>query len=140
YPTGDPDRPPVACREPTSYAHVAGEAVVAALTALWSGRPQVVDVSIQETMLVVSMTGPPRFPTDGVRGKRRGSYTGRTREIWPCADGYVSFGLRGGKARLKNLQTITRLCAEADVPGVAALTDRDWSAYEPAKLDDAELE
>ncbi|MDQ1702106.1 MAG: hypothetical protein QOF57_1358, partial [Frankiaceae bacterium] len=89
YPTGDPDRAPVACREPTSYAHVAGEVVVAALTALWSGRPQLVDVSIQETMLVVSMTGPARFPMDGVRGKRRGSYTGRTREIWPCADGYV---------------------------------------------------
>jgi crotonobetainyl-CoA:carnitine CoA-transferase CaiB-like acyl-CoA transferase len=140
YPTGDPDRAPVACREPTSYAHVAGEAVVAALTALSSGRPQVVDVSIQETMLVVSMTGPPRFPTEGARGKRRGSYTGRTREIWPCADGYVSFGLRGGKARLKNLQLITHLCAEAGVGGADALTERDWSTYDPSKLDEAELE
>ena len=140
YPTGDPDRAPVACREPTSYAHVAGEAVVAALTALWSGRPQVVDVSIQETMLVASMTGPARFPTEGLRGKRRGSYTGRTREIWPCADGYVSFGLRGGKARLKNLGLITQLCADAGVAGVDALTERDWSAYDPNKLDQAELE
>ncbi|MFL6238215.1 MAG: CoA transferase [Actinomycetes bacterium] len=139
YPTGDPDRPPVACREPTSYAHVAGEVVIAALTALWSGQPQVVDVSIQETMLVVSMTGPPRFPMEGVRGRRRGSYTGRTREIWPCADGYVSFGLRGGKARLKNLQLITRLCADAGVTDVEALTERDWATYDPAKLDDAEL-
>jgi crotonobetainyl-CoA:carnitine CoA-transferase CaiB-like acyl-CoA transferase len=140
YPTGDPDRAPVACREPTSYAHVAGEAVVGALTALWSGRPQVVDVSIQETMLVVSMTGPPRFPTEGLRGKRRGSFTGRTREIWPCADGFVSFGLRGGKARLKNLGLITKLCAEAGVSGVEALTERDWTTYDPGKLEDAELD
>jgi benzylsuccinate CoA-transferase BbsF subunit len=119
---------------------VAGEAVVASLTALWSGRPQLVDVSIQESMLVVSMTGPARFPVDKQRGKRRGSFTGRTREIWPCADGFVSFGLRGGKARLKNLALITQLCADAGVDGAAALTGRDWATYNPAELDDAELD
>jgi crotonobetainyl-CoA:carnitine CoA-transferase CaiB-like acyl-CoA transferase len=139
YPTGDPDRAPVACREPTSYAHVAGEAVIGALSALWSGVAQVVDVSIQETMLVASMTGPARYPDEKQRGKRRGSFTGRTREIWPCKDGYVSFGLRGGKARLKNLQLITQYCAEAGVAGVEALTERDWAAYDPAKLDEQEL-
>lgn len=140
YPTGDPDRAPVACREPTSYAHAGGEAVVAALTALWSGRPQVVDVSLQELMLVASMTGPARYPEEKLRGKRRGSYTGRTREIWPCADGFVSFGLRGGKARLKNLALITKYCADAGVSGVEALTERDWATYDPGRLDDAELE
>jgi crotonobetainyl-CoA:carnitine CoA-transferase CaiB-like acyl-CoA transferase len=140
YATGDPDRAPVVCREPTSYAHVAGEAVIAAITGLWSGQPCVWDVSIQETMLIVSMSGPARFPTEQVRGKRRGSYTGRTREIWSCADGFVSFGLRGGKARLKNLALITQLCADAGVDGVDALTDRDWSTYNPADLDEAELE
>ena len=140
YPTGDPDRAPVACREPTSYAHVAGEAVIAALSALWGGRSTLADVSIQETMLVVSMTGPARFPTDQQRGKRRGSFTGRTREIWPCADGFVSFGLRGGKARLKNLGLITRLCTDAGVDGADALTDRDWTTYNPAELDETELE
>jgi crotonobetainyl-CoA:carnitine CoA-transferase CaiB-like acyl-CoA transferase len=140
YPTGDPDRAPVACREPTSYAHVAGEAVIAALTALWTQRPTVVDVSIQETMLVVSMAGPARFPTEKQRGKRRGAFTGRTREIWPCADGFVSFGLRGGKARLKNLAVITQLCADASVNDAAALTERDWATYNPAELNEAELD
>jgi crotonobetainyl-CoA:carnitine CoA-transferase CaiB-like acyl-CoA transferase len=141
YPTGDPDRAPVVSREPTSYAHVAGEAVIAAITGLWwTGRPCVWDVSIQETMLIVSMSGPARFPTEHVRGKRRGSFTGRTREIWSCADGFVSFGLRGGKARLKNLALITRLCGDAGVSGADALTERDWATYNPADLDETDLE
>ena len=40
YPTGDPDRPPVRCTEPSGYAHTGGEAAFAVLTALWTGRPQ----------------------------------------------------------------------------------------------------
>ena len=52
----------------------------------------------------------------------------------------MSFGLRGGKARLKNLQTISTLCADAAVGGVDALTERDWAAYDPGKLDETELE
>ncbi len=131
YPTGDPDRAPIRAAEPTAYNHVAAEAVVGALTALWSGLAQVVDVSIQETMLITSMTGPARFPTEKNRGKRRGAVTGRTREIWQCADGFVSFGLRGGKARLRNLETITRFCVEAGVPGADVLAAMDWSAYTP---------
>src|SRR5439155_2982219 len=34
YATGDPDRAPLRCREPTAYAHGGPEAVIAALTAL----------------------------------------------------------------------------------------------------------
>ncbi len=49
------------------------------------------------------------LPQTSMRGKRSGASIGITREIWPCADGFVSFGLRGGKARVANLQTITRL-------------------------------
>lgn len=129
YATGDPDRAPIRCAEPTAYAHVAGEATVAALFALWSGVPQVVDVSIQETMLIASQTAPARWPTEGIRGKRKGAVTGRTREIWRCADGYVSFGLRGGRARVRNLETISRLALEAGAPGADAMVARDWTAY-----------
>src|SRR5690606_3868537 len=48
--TGDPDRAPVRCAEPASYAHTGPEAAFAALTALATGRPQVVDVSMQEVV------------------------------------------------------------------------------------------
>lgn len=138
YPTGDPDRPPVRPSQPSAIAHAAPEIVVAALTALASGVPQLVDLSLQETMLSSQMTAPTRWPQERNRGRRRGTFTGRTRETWRCADGYVSFGLRGGGARIKNLQTLTML-AEADGVATPAVTDRDWTTYSPGTCSEDEL-
>ena len=129
YCTGDPDRAPVRCTEPTAWAHVGPEAAMAALTALASGRPQVVDVSAQEAVMIASMGHPGRFGRTQSRGKRSGASVGITREIWPCQDGFVSFGLRGGKARVANMQTITRLVDE-DGLATPALTERDWTTYD----------
>jgi crotonobetainyl-CoA:carnitine CoA-transferase CaiB-like acyl-CoA transferase len=53
--TGFPDRAPLRCSEPSAYAHVGPEAAIAAISGLASGRPQVVDVSIQEAVLVSNM-------------------------------------------------------------------------------------
>jgi len=139
YCTGDPDRPPVRCTEPTGWAHVGPEAAVAALTALASGRPQRVDVSAQEAVMIASMGHPGRFARTKNRGKRSGANIGVTREIWPCADGFVSFGLRGGKARVKNMQTITALVA-ADGLATPALTERDWTTYDHNKCSSEELD
>jgi len=139
YCTGDPDRAPVRCTEPTAWAHVGPEAVVATLSALASGRPQVVDVSVQEAVMIASMGHVGRFPRTKMRGKRSGASVGITREIWPCKDGFVSFGLRGGKARVANMQTITRLVAE-DGLGTPALTDRDWTTYDHNRVERAELD
>jgi crotonobetainyl-CoA:carnitine CoA-transferase CaiB-like acyl-CoA transferase len=138
YVTGDPDRAPLRASEPASHAHTGGEVVVAALTALASGVVQDVDVSMQELLLVTLMNAPARWPTEQLRGARRGARTGLTTETWSCADGYVSFGLRGGKARLKNLETFTAL-AVADGVATPAVTERDWSTYDPAELPAEEL-
>jgi len=126
--TGDPDRPPVRCTEPAAYAHTAGEAAYAALSALWSGVPQRVDVSMQEVVLIANMVAPANYPKTGNRGSRRGANIGRTREIWPALDGFVSFGLRGGKARVASLETITKLVA-ADGIEADALTSQDWTTF-----------
>lgn len=139
YCTGDPDRAPVRCTEPTAWSHVGPEAVVATLTALASGRPQVVDVSAQEAVMIASMGHVGRFPRTHMRGKRSGASVGITREIWPCADGFVSFGLRGGKARVANMQTITRLVTE-DGLATPALTERDWTTYDHNRVDREELD
>jgi crotonobetainyl-CoA:carnitine CoA-transferase CaiB-like acyl-CoA transferase len=128
--TGDPDRAPVRCTEPTAYAHTGGEAAVAALTALWSGIPQRVDVSMQEVVLIANMAAPANFPKTGNRGRRLGASIGRTREIWPTKDGFVSFGLRGGKARVASLEIIAKL---ADLP------ERDWSEFNQNTATDEEL-
>ena len=114
YATGDPDRPPVRCTEPSGYAHVGAEAAFAVLTALASGSPHRIDISMQEVVFVANMVGVASFPKTGHRGARRGANIGRTREIWPCKDGWVSFGLRGGKARVPSLTTLTCLIAEED--------------------------
>ncbi|HUY22792.1 MAG TPA: CoA transferase [Acidimicrobiales bacterium] len=139
YCTGDPDRAPVRCTEPTAWAHVGPEAVVATLSALASGRPQVVDVSAQEAVMIASMGHVGRFPRTKMRGKRSGASVGITREIWPCQDGFVSFGLRGGKARVANMQTITRL-VDGDGLATPALTDRDWTTYDHNRVSREELD
>jgi len=133
YCTGDPDRPPVRCAEPAGYAHTGPEAAFAALTAVASGRPQVVDVSMQEVVFVANMATPSRFPETGFRGARRGANIGRTREIWPTRDGFVSFGLRGGKARVASLEILTGL---VDTPTLRAM---DWSTYSPNTAGDDTL-
>jgi len=138
FATGDPDRAPVRCTEPASYAHTAGEAAFAALTALWSGRPQRVDVSMQEVVLVANMVAPANFPKTGNRGRRLGASIGRTREIWPAADGFVSFGLRGGKARVASLETLTKLVVADGIPA-DALTRQDWETYNQNTATDEEL-
>ena len=79
------------------------------------------------------MATPARFPFTGFRGTRRGANIGRTREIWPTRDGFVSFGLRGGKARVPSLETLTRL-VDTD-----ALRAMDWATFSPNTADDATL-
>ena len=66
YCTGDPDRAPVRCTEPSGYAHVGGETAFAALTGLASGRPQRIDLSMQEVIAVANMATPGRLPQDRV--------------------------------------------------------------------------
>ena len=128
--TGDPDRAPVRCTEPTAYAHTGPEAAFAALTALWAGGAQIVDLAMFETVMSANMAAPGQFSRTGVRGRRLGANIGRTREIWPTTDGFVSFGLRGGKARLASMQLIAKL---------AELPDRDWSEFSQNTATDDEL-
>ncbi len=129
YCTGDPDRAPVRCAEPTAYAHAAAETAFAALTGLASRRPQRIDVAAQEVVAIANMATPARYPITGFRGQRRGANIGRTREIWPTLDGFVSFGLRGGKARVPSLETLTRL---VDTDTMRAM---DWSTFAPNTAD-----
>ena len=134
YCTGDPDRAPVRCAGNAAYAHTGSETAFAALTALASGvRPLDVDVSMQEVVLVANMGAAGRYFRGGNRGRRLGANIGRTREIWPTKDGWVSCGLRGGKARLATLETLAKLV------GDPALIERDWTKWDPNTAADDEL-
>jgi crotonobetainyl-CoA:carnitine CoA-transferase CaiB-like acyl-CoA transferase len=145
--TGDPDRAPVRCSLPVSYYHGGIEAAAGVVFALWgrevSGEGQRVDVSLQEVMTMPNMTGPAQFPLTGLKGARAGAgfRGGRAvfRELWPCADGYVSFALRGGPARIPG---IIALIEYMDGQGMAPATlkDRDWPAYNHNLITQAEVD
>jgi benzylsuccinate CoA-transferase BbsE subunit len=140
--TGDPDRPPVRCSMPTSALHAAPEAALGVVMALFareeSGRGQLVDVSMQECQVGTLLGGPGMAEQRGQVGRRAGARLGRTREIWPTADGFVTFGLRGGPARVRNLIAMVEYMGECDM-APEWLRDQDWSAYRPDQLSDAEI-
>lgn len=136
--TGDADRAPVRCTEPASYAHLAPEAAFAALTGVASGRPQVIDVSMQEVILVANMSGATQARRTGQTQRRGGASMGKTREIWRCRDGWVSFGLRGGRARVPSLELLSRLLREEGLASDA--WQRDWNTFDHATASDEELD
>jgi crotonobetainyl-CoA:carnitine CoA-transferase CaiB-like acyl-CoA transferase len=140
--TGDPDRAPLRCTLPTSTFHGAPEAALGVVLALHArratGRGTRVDVSLQECQLATLMGGPGQLALRGRAPRRSGPRTGRTREIWPAKDGWVSFGLRGGAARVPGLVALVGLMAES---GMAPewLRALDWSRFDPNALADDEL-
>jgi crotonobetainyl-CoA:carnitine CoA-transferase CaiB-like acyl-CoA transferase len=107
-----------------------------------TGRRQLVDVSMQEAHLMATMSRVGQWSIVGGRGRRAGALmrVGETvqREIWPCKDGYVSFGLRGGPARIPGLK---RMVAWMDEEGLApaALKERDWDSYNHNLLSQEEV-
>ena len=141
--TGDPDRPPLRCTMPTAYFHAGPEAALGIAMALWareeSGRGQFVDVSMQECQLATLVTGPGQYARSRRLRRRSGAILGNTREIWKARDGYVTFGLRGGPARIPNLVATVEYMTEA---GMAPewLRKYDWEGYNHNTLSPQEIE
>ena len=141
--TGPPDRPPVRCTLPSACFHGAPETALAVALALWqreqTGFGQHVDVSLHETQLQSLLSFPAQSALSGHTSRRSGARLGRLREIWPAADGDVSFGLRGGPTRVRNLRACAAWMAEC---GEAPewMREYDWDAYNHNTLTDAEIE
>ena len=115
YPTGYPDRAPIACSRPTSFVHGAADAAIGALFAIAAGTPTVVDVSIQEATVGANLGAHTTVHQHGIRGARVGPFAGGVREVWPCADGHVSFAIRGGPARAASWVALRTLLDEHHV-------------------------
>jgi crotonobetainyl-CoA:carnitine CoA-transferase CaiB-like acyl-CoA transferase len=145
--TGDPQRAPVRCSLPVSHYHSGAEAAAAVLMALFrrsrTGDGDLVDVSVQEVMATTNVSHTAQAWRTDYRGQRSGGAyrVGQTvqREIWECADGHVTFALRGGAARVPGLVAITEVMKEAGM-APPALTERDWSAYNHNRLTQAEVD
>jgi len=140
--TGDADRPPVRCTMPTATLHAGPEAAAGIGMALWArettGRGQLVDVSLHEIQLSTLVTGPGQHAHSPRDRKRSGAVMGRTREIWRAKDGWISYGLRGGPARVANLVATVELMHES---GMAPewLRSYDWSGYNHNTLSSEEI-
>ena len=83
------------------------------------------------------------FKMTGNRGARAGAFMRQeksvAREIWPCKDGFVSFALRGGPARIPGLVAMVRYTDEHGMAS-AALSARDWKTYNHNLLTQAEVD
>ena len=147
YATGDPDRAPVRCSLPVSYYHGGIEAAVGVVFALLgreeTGRGQHVDVALQEAMVMPNIGSAAMFPMTGLRGGRAGAFmrqvNGVAREIWPCKDGFVSFALRGGPARVPGLVAMVQYMGEHGM-APEALRTRDWKSHNLNLLGQTEID
>ena len=141
--TGDADRPPVRCTLPTAYLHAGPEAAAGIAMALYgreiTGRGQLVDVSMQECQLSTLVTGAGQYALTEKLRTRGGAKLGNTREIWKAKDGYVTFGLRGGAARVPNLIATVEYMAESDM-APEWLRKLDWAHYNVYNLTSDEIE
>ena len=145
--TGDADRAPVRCSMPVTHYHGGAEAAAGILFALWhrhhSGQGEHVDVALQELMVMPNMSHPAQAWVEGYRGQRSGNFnrvgTTTQQEIWPCKDGFVSFAMRGGPARIPGLIAMVQYM---DEHGMAppVLKDRDWTKHNHNRLTQPEVD
>ncbi|MFC1535058.1 CaiB/BaiF CoA transferase family protein [Thermodesulfobacteriota bacterium] len=108
--TGDPDRPPLKMCLEQSYYFGSTHAAVGTLMALQfrhaSGEGQHVDVSIYETLVRLNYREPFRWEFEKAMTSRAGNIFTRgdpgQRMLWPCKDGYISWGFVPDKGQISS--------------------------------------
>src|SRR6185369_1151449 len=93
---------------------------------------------MHEVQLQTLLSYPGQFAVSRQPPRRAGARIGKTREIWPAKDGFVTFGLRGGPARIPNLIATVEYMKSA---GLAPdwLSSYDWTTYNHNTLSDGEI-
>ncbi|MBH97818.1 MAG: hypothetical protein CMM56_05130 [Rhodospirillaceae bacterium] len=142
--TGEADGEPVRISRPQSYGWAGVAGAAGALTALCArdrtGRGQLVDVSVQATIVSALANAPTFWDLQRTLPMRDGAFiTGRSisgaryRVFWECKDGYINFILYGGSAgRRTNKALIEWMKEEGSDPGV--LQSIDWLSFSPTEL------
>lgn len=98
---GDPDRAPLTLPGQQAFALAGIQGVIGALTALHAraetGRGQLVDVSAYQSAVLANYREPLTWAWTGRIGNRTGNLLIRgksgVRQVWPCADGWVTWAL-----------------------------------------------
>lgn len=111
---GDPDRPPLTMPGAQAYALAAIQAVTGALTALHArattGRGQLVEVSALQAAVLANYRDPLTWEWTGRIGRRTGNLLIRgksgVRQIWPCADGFVTWALVDNPSMMRSMARV----------------------------------
>lgn len=141
--TGTPDRPPLRLPGEQAFALTAIQAATAALMALRArrrtGRGQRVTVSALQSAALANYREAVMYEHTGRIGHRLGNRlvrgTSGVRQIWPCADGYVTWSM------IDNPSMMRAIVRDMEAEGAAGeLADIDWEAILVADTDQAVIE
>ena len=143
---GEEDRAPVRTTQPQSPYWSGMYGAMGALVALQAGPAQRVDVSAQAAMTTVHPPAPVWWDIAGEDHGRTGPYLlgrsvvgSRFRNLWPCADGFVSFAIQGGPIGRHTGRMLVEWMAErgAVPPVIGAI---DWSTFDNTTLTQPEVD
>jgi benzylsuccinate CoA-transferase BbsE subunit len=147
---GDQDRPPVRVSLPQAAAwtsmHAAAGTLIANYARQLSGRGQHVDCSAQAAVMHAISQAPMYWDMLRQNPGRGGPYlTARNihgapiRQIWECADGYVTFALYGGAAgHQSNRQLVAWMEERGMCPDFMRAVD--WDSFEVAAAEVEEVQ
>ena len=143
---GEEGEAPVRTTQPQSPYWSGMYGAMGALVALQAGSAQRVDVSAQAAMTTVHPPAPVWWDIAGEDHGRTGPFLlgrsvvgSRFRNLWPCADGFVSFAFQGGPIGRHTGRMLAEWMAErGTVPPVIAAID--WSSFDNTTLTQAQVD
>jgi benzylsuccinate CoA-transferase BbsE subunit len=143
---GEEGRAPVRTAQPQSPYWTGMYGAMGALVALRSPSPQHVDVSAQAAMTTVHPPAPVWWDVAHEEHGRTGPFLlgrsivgSRFRNLWACADGFVSFAIQGGPIGRHTGRMLAEWMAERGaVPAVIARID--WDRFDNTTLSQAEVD
>jgi benzylsuccinate CoA-transferase BbsE subunit len=143
---GEEGRAPVRTAQPQSPYWSGMYGAMGALVALQSPVPQRVDVSAQAAMTTVHPPAPVWWDIANEDHGRTGPFLlgrsivgSRFRNLWACADGFVSFAIQGGPIGRHTGRMLARWMGDrgAVPPAIAAV---DWDRFDNTTLTQAEVD
>jgi crotonobetainyl-CoA:carnitine CoA-transferase CaiB-like acyl-CoA transferase len=143
---GEEGRAPVRTAQPQSPYWSGMYGALGALVALQAPLPQRVDVSAQAAMATVHPPAPVWWDIAHEEHGRTGPFLlgrsnvgSRFRNLWACADGFVSFAIQGGPIGRHTGRMLAQWMAErGTVPPVIAAID--WDRFDNTTLTQAQVD
>jgi crotonobetainyl-CoA:carnitine CoA-transferase CaiB-like acyl-CoA transferase len=143
---GEEGRPPVRTAQPQSPYWSGMYGALGALVALQAPVAQRVDVSAQAAMTTVHPPAPVWWDIAGEEHGRTGPFLlgrsnvgSRFRNLWACADGFVSFAIQGGPIGRHTGRMLAEWMAEnGSVPPIIAAVD--WDRFDNSTLSQAQVD